>query len=220
MQDIITEIGNYAQNHFLNARHSHDWDHTIRVHNLCMKIGEAENADMPTLSIAAYLHDIGRSAQDLSQGKICHARQGAEMAKDILSKYDLMGRYGNIIHCIRTHRFRNEDKPETLEARILFDADKLDAIGAIGIARTFAYGGAKNSPIHLPDQPPVQHDTFEHYKAARSSSINHFHEKLLLLKDRINTPTAHHIAQQRHDFMLSYLDQFHAEWEGYMTINA
>ncbi len=210
MQNTINEICNYAQNHFLNARHSHDWDHTIRVHNLCMKIGTAEKADLETLSIAAYLHDIGRSTQDLSQGKICHAHQGAEMASDILSAYDLKGRYDNIIHCIRSHRFRNDDRPETLEARILFDADKLDAIGAIGVARAYLFAGEIGAVLHNPDIEPELAESY----SRNDTGYREYRVKLCRIKERMLTDAGKRMAEERHTFMESFFERFLLEHSG------
>ena len=103
---------------------------------------------------------------------------------------------------------------KSIEGKIVSDADKLDAVGAIGIARTFAYGGAHDTPIYDPDIKPVQHQSFEDYKNSKTHTINHFYEKLLLLKDKLHTKTARDIADHRHKFMEQYLDEFYKEWEG------
>lgn len=107
-----------------------------------------------------------------------------------------------------------ENKIDTIEGMIVQDADRLDAIGAVGVGRAFAYGGYKGRPLYDPDSPPQAHRSFEQYKNSRSATINHFYEKLLLLKDRMNTPAAKRMAEERHDFMLKFLDQFMREWDG------
>ena len=136
---------------------SHDWYHTKRVYDLCMKIGKVEGADLDILGAAAYLHDIGRPFQDMAKGKICHAEKGAELACEILSEIDIPEEYKkNIIHSIRAHRFRGENRPETLEARVLFDADKLDSIGAVGIGRAFLFAGEVGAMLHLKIVNPTQ----------------------------------------------------------------
>ena len=125
------------------SKGSHDWDHTVRVYRLCLRIGRVEGADMDVVRPAAYLHDIGRGAQDKSGGKVCHAEEGAVMAEKLTALLPLaQPQKENIIHCVRTHRFRGDRVPRTLEAKVLFDADKLDSIGAVGVARAFQIGRA------------------------------------------------------------------------------
>ena len=138
-----------AHKHFLSARGSHKWDHTLRVCRLCERIGVGEGVDMDVLLAAAYLHDIGRSYQDESNGAVCHAEKGAQMAEPIVEKLALSeAQKKNILHCIRSHRFRGRHEPETPEARVLFDADKLDAIGAVGVARAFLFAGEVGARLH------------------------------------------------------------------------
>ena len=132
MKSTIEDIKSFGKDCFSKARGSHDWDHSQRVYNLCLHIGHVEGADMEVLKIAAYLHDVGRPYQDESKGTICHAEKGAQMARALLEDYPISNaRKTNIIHSIKAHRFRSKHQPETLEAKTLFDADKLDAIGAI-----------------------------------------------------------------------------------------
>ncbi|MEW5908699.1 MAG: HD domain-containing protein, partial [Thermodesulfobacteriota bacterium] len=156
----ILRIRAIAKTHFKNSRASHDWEHTLRVCRLCRTIGSQEEADMDVLLAAAYLHDIGRSDQDVSRGKTCHAQTGAEIASAILNSINLSrSRKRNIIHCIRAHRFRGGHLPKTTEAKILYDADKLDSIGAVGVARAFLFAGEVGARLHNPhirieDAPP------------------------------------------------------------------
>lgn len=128
----VEKLYEYAQKIFQNAAGSHDWEHTLRVLALARRIAHSEAADMEIVEISAILHDIGRGAQDKSKGKICHAALGAEMAAKILSEHGIPeDRIERIVHCIGSHRFRGDNPPETIEAKVLFDADKLDGIGAV-----------------------------------------------------------------------------------------
>ena len=191
----------------------HDWYHTARVRKLARRIGAAEGADMFTVECAAMLHDIsdwklnggdtaagGRSAREFLE-RVGAPPQHVDHIASIISSMDYKGAGVEVIM-------------PTLEGKVVFDADKLDAIGAIGIARTFAYGGAKGRPIYDPAIPPTMHATFEEYRSKQSHTINHFYEKLLLLKDRMQTPTGRTIALERHEYMQGFIDRFHAEWEG------
>ena len=129
---LINNVKNIAKSYFDSARGSHDWEHTIRVCKLCERIGPAEGADMDVLLSAAYLHDIGRRYQDASNGAVCHAEKGAQLAESLLNGLPLCeAQKQNIVHCIQSHRFRGRHQPQTPEAKVLFDADKLDAINQI-----------------------------------------------------------------------------------------
>ena len=154
-ESVLAGIRCVARHHLRQAAGSHDWEHTLRVHRLCRRIGPQEHADMLVLEAAAYLHDIGRPQQDRTNGSVCHARLGAEMATRILSNLPLdQARKENIVHCVRAHRFRDGHSPATREARILFDADKLDAIGAVGVARAYLFAGELGACLHNRKIPP------------------------------------------------------------------
>lgn len=207
----IEDIKAFAEKCFSNSRGSHDWEHSLRVYNLCMRIGQAEGADMEVLKIAAYLHDVGRSHQDESKGTICHAEKGAEIATELLDKYPIStGQKVNILHCIRSHRFRGNREPATLEAKILFDADKLDSIGAIGIARAFQFAGEVGAKFHNPNvsleetRPYTKEDT----------GYREFKLKLSRIKERMLTAEGHRMAEERHAFMEKYFERFFLEYQG------
>ena len=190
---------------------SHDWYHTKRVYDLCMKIGKAEGADLEVLGIAAYLHDIGRPFQDMAKGKVCHAEKGAELASEILSKTNLSSeRKNNIIHSIRTHRFRGNGRPETLEARVLFDADKLDSIGAVGIGRAFLFAGEVGATLHNPDLAPEDCESY----TINDTCYREYRIKLIKVKDRILTKEGYRIALERHRFMELFFERFLMEYSG------
>ena len=202
----------FAKECFSNFRGSHNWEHTCRVYNLCMHIGQKERADLEVLRIAAYLHDIGRHWQDKSKGTVCHAEKGADMARSFLERHEIPGdQEQNIIHCIRSHRFRGNLRPETLEAKVLFDADKLDAIGAIGIARAFQFAGEVGARFHNPDVKPE--DTAPYTE--EDTGYREFKLKLTKIKDRMLTDEGRRLAEERHAFMEEFFERFLEEHEGY-----
>ena len=204
-------VRDIAQRLFENAEGSHDWEHTLRVHRLCRRIGPLEGADMIVLEAAAYLHDIGRSAQDAAQGTICHAHQGARMAHDLLAPLALERyRKDNIIHCIRTHRFRDEAAPQTIEARVLFDADKLDAIGAVGIARAYQFAGEVGACLHNPYLAPEQTESY----SKNDTGYREYVVKLSKIKDRMLTNHGKTAALERHLFMTVFFERFLKEYAG------
>lgn len=171
---------------------SHGLDHTLRVTRLCKLIGQAEGADMDVLIPAALLHDIARPAE--KERGIPHELEGARMAEELLTTmgYD-PERIFLIAGAIRTHRYRSDERPATAEAKILSDADKLDALGAIGIARTFMRAGEHGGDI--------------------ADAVDHFHDKLLNLSDLLYTPTGRRIAEERHIFLTNFIGELEAETE-------
>lgn len=209
--NIVDFIKEKAEKLFDGAKGSHDWEHTLRVCGLCERIGQAEKADMDVLRVAAYLHDIGRAGQDSTLGAVCHAEKGAEMAWPIVEKLPLSEEQKtNVIHCIRAHRFRGKCRPETVEAKVLFDADKLDAIGAVGVARAFLFAGEVGARLHNPEliieetMPYTREDTgFREYKV-----------KLCKIRDRILTKKGRKLADERHAFMEEFFKRFIEEYEG------
>ncbi len=199
-----------AKKLFKGARGSHDWEHTLRVFRLCEHIGVAEKADMDTLLAAAFLHDIGRCFQDNSNGEICHAKKGAQMAGPLLEGLEFSGaQKKNIIHCIRAHRFRDSHVPETVEAKVLFDADKLDAIGAVGVARAYLFAGEVGAKLHSPD---IDVEEVKSY-SRDDTGFREYKVKLCKIKDRILTKEGKKIASGRHDFMEKFFKRFLDEYE-------
>ena len=208
----IDYIRDFAVRCFHNARGSHDWDHTQRVRNLCMHIGRVEGADLEALEIAAYLHDVGRPYQDESKGAVCHAEKGAEIARNLLAQHPISDeRKANIIHCIQSHRFRGNHQPESLEANVLFDADKLDAIGAVGIARAFLFAGEVGAKLH---NPHIQPEDTEPY-SEEDTGYREYKLKLSRIKDRMLTAEGRRIAEARHAFMEMFFHRFEEEYEGH-----
>jgi len=212
MQNVIDKIKTEAKSIFSSAKGSHDWEHTQRVFNLCMHIGKKENADMEILQLAAILHDIGRGLQDRSNGKICHAEEGAILAEGLLKRYNVdKGKINEIIHCIETHRFRNNKAPQTKEAKILYDADKLDAIGATGIGRAFLFAGEVGAKLHNDKNVTIE-KTKPYTK--EDTAYREFIVKLKKVKDTILTKEGKRIAKGRHDFMIQFFDRLNKEVEG------
>ena len=208
---MLDTVEQMAYTYFQGARGSHHWDHTLRVHRLCERIGAAEGVDMDVLLASAYLHDIARRQQDDSNGAVCHAEKGAQLAVSIVEKLPLTdGQKDNILHCIRSHRFRGSHKPQTPEAMALFDADKLDAIGAVGVARAFLFAGEVGARLHSADvnieatRPYTRDDT----------GYREFIVKLCKIKDRILTRAGQKLAVERHSTMEEFFNQFIEEYEG------
>jgi uncharacterized protein len=209
--DTLARVKETAKEIFNGARGSHDWDHTLRVYHLCSRIGKEEKADLDVLRIAALLHDIGRSQEDTTNGDVCHARQGARMAREIIRPLPLSAvQRENVVHCIRTHRFRGGRRPETIEAKVLFDADKLDAIGAVGVARAFLFAGEIGARLHNPDiniedaRPYSENDT----------GYREYRLKLCKIKNRMLTDEGRKLADERHRFMAEFFKRFLKEYNG------
>ena len=190
-----------------------DWWHVHRVWKTAWRIGQAEKADLLVVELAALLHDI--ADWKLHDGD---STVGPKMAKDWLVSLELDGNISeHISQIIANISFKGaavEKPPLLLEGKVVQDADRLDAIGAIGIARAFACGGAKGQLIYDADVKFTEHRTAEAYLKSCGTTINHFYEKLLLLKDRMNTAAGRAIAEERHRFMEGYLRRFFEEWEG------
>jgi len=208
---LVSRIREEAGAFFLSARGSHDWDHTERVYRLCLRIGRREKADLGVLRLAALLHDIGRGEEDRSHGKVCHGRSGAALAKGILERHGCEAAVvRSVVHCIRTHRFRKRAAPRTLEARILFDADKLDSIGAVGVGRAFLFAGEIGARLHDKaidvgkTKPYTREDT----------AYREYLVKLTRIKGRMTTREGKRIAAERHRFMATFFGRLNKETDG------
>jgi uncharacterized protein len=210
-QEIIHLIATLIENKFKGESGGHDWWHVYRVWQLSKRIAEIEKADIFVVELAALTHDIADWKYHPGDE---HA--GGKAARSLLSEYSLpdqiINHVADIVDSLSFKGAGVDTTMKTIEGQIVQDADRLDAIGAIGIARTFAYGGMKGRSIHEPDIKPCPHQSFEEYKSSDSPTINHFFEKLLLLKDRMNTQTAKEIAIERHQFMEQFLSLFFKEW--------
>ncbi|HQU36873.1 MAG TPA: HD domain-containing protein [Anaerolineales bacterium] len=205
-REIIQKTADYIKQEFSDDSSGHDWWHIYRVWQTALRICEIEKADTFIVQLAALLHDLDDWKFNASEDETPLRAQGwlDSLSLDP-STTDAVCR---IIKHISYKGANVENKMDSLEGFIVQDADRLDAIGAIGIARAFAYGGYKNRPLYDPAASPQLHQTFEQYQNSNSDTINHFHEKLLLLKDKMNTATAKRIAEQRHEVMVQFLNQF------------
>ena len=209
--DVLVQIKKEAKRYFKNAKGSHDWEHTERVCNLCMHIGKEEKADIEILTLAAILHDIGRGYQDKTNGRICHAEKGALMARDLLKKHAVdRERIDKVIHCIECHRFRGKRIPQSKEAKVLYDADKLDSIGAVGIGRAFLFAGEVGAQLH---NIGVDVDKTEPY-TKEDTAYREFMIKLKKVRDNMLTEEGNRMAKERHAFMEEFFDRLNKEVEG------
>jgi uncharacterized protein len=211
--EIIEQTANHVRELLSGEGSGHDWFHTDRVRRVALHLASEEGADPYVTELAALLHDI--ADWKFSGGD--HLA-GSRAARDWLrSLGEEPGNVDHVCEIIDGLSFKGAGVAtpmRTLEGMCVQDADRLEAIGAIGVARAFAYGGHKGQPLHDPDQSPTQHATFDDYKAKSSTTINHFYEKLLLLKDRMNTASGKRLAAERHLFMEYFLRQFLDEWNG------
>ena len=210
---IINKTCLFVEEKLAGDGSGHDWWHIYRVWNLAKNIADQEKANLRIVELSALLHDIADwKFHDGDDSK------GPQMAEQFLTENQVEREIIDpVVDIVATISYKGAGVAtpmKTLEGKVVQDADRLDAIGAMGIARTFAYGGNKNRLMYHPDEKPVMHQSFDDYKKNTGHTINHFYEKLLLLKDRMNTASARKMAEGRHQFMQTYLDQFYEEWDG------
>ena len=210
---LIEVTKQFVKDTLQNAEGGHDWFHTLRIYNNSKLIAKTERVDILVVSLGALLHDIADSKFHNGDETI-----GPKIAREFLFNHDVDSAViEHVVKIIKNISFKGGNVKQEFrskELNVIQDADRLDAIGAIGIARCFNYGGFKNRPIFDPSILPKMDMTKEEYKTSKAPTINHFYEKLLLLKDRMNTQTGKRIAEERHKFMEQFLDQFYSEWDG------
>lgn len=209
----ISQTIAFVKEQLKNAEGGHDWFHIERVYKNSLLIAQNEKVDIFVVQLGALLHDIADSKFHNGNESV-----GPQIARQFLMEINVEGSIiDHVINIIKNISFAGGNglqKFKSPELDVVQDADRLDALGAIGIARTFNYGGFKNRVLYDPSIPPNLNMSKEEYKASKAPTINHFYEKLLLLKDLMNTETGQKIALERHQFMEGFLEQFYAEWDG------
>jgi uncharacterized protein len=210
---IIDKTILFVKKQLQNAEGGHDWFHIERVYKNALLIAQNEECNLEIVKLGALLHDIADSKFHNGDETV-----GPKIAREFLEKEKVKeGTIYHVLNIIENISFKGgnfERKFNSKELDIIQDADRLDALGAIGIARTFNYGGFKNRTIYNPNIAPNLNMSREEYKNSEAPTINHFYEKLLLLKDKMNTESGKKIAKERHEFMEKFLSQFYAEWDG------
>lgn len=210
---LIHKTRDFVKQTLADAEGGHDWFHTERVYNNALLIAQGEKVNGLIVALGALLHDIADSKFHGGDETV-----GPRVATAFLIKNNADSQVvDHVVQIIKNISFKGGNTVKdfhSLELAVVQDADRLDAIGAIGIARTFNYGGFKNRKLYDPEIKPNLNMTPDEYKKSTAPTINHFYEKLMLLKDKMNTETGKRLAKKRHDFMQLYLDQFYAEWNG------
>lgn len=213
MDNLIETTKDFVKQQLKNAEGGHDWFHIERVYNNAMLIAKGEECDITVVQLGALLHDIADSKFHNGDETV-----GPKVARKFLEEQNTdEATITHVINIINNISFKGgnfEKKFNSPELKIVQDADRLDALGAIGIARAFNYGGFKNRVLYNPEITPKLNMTKEEYKNSEGTTLNHFYEKLLLLKDRMNTKTGKAIAENRHNYMADFLNQFYGEWKG------
>ena len=211
MSNIIEKALDYIKKTFENDFSGHDYFHTLRVFNMAQRLAREEGADLEIVGLSALLHDVDdrKLSPETCQNKDNARRFLAENGVDNKEISTIVKIIGEI-----SYAGKDSVVPDTIEGKCVQDADRLDAIGAIGIARAFAYGGNHNRYMHHPEIEPKVNMSAEEYHKSNSTTINHFYEKLFLLKDMMNTQSAKEIARGREEYMKDFVDKFLAEWDG------
>ena len=211
---IISKTEKFVKDKLTGEGSGHDWEHVKRVFLLSKRISKEEKANLLVVSLAALLHDIADWKFQDNKETIA----GGNVARQWLEKFNVDSEtIDNVCKIVEDSSYKGsgvKDDLTTIEGKIVQDSDRLDAMGAIGIGRTFAYGGHMNREMYNPNIKVSIANSFEEYKKAGQTTINHFYEKLLLLKDRMNTKTGKTIAEKRHKYMKDFLNEFFAEWTG------
>lgn len=213
MEDLVARVAAHVRQALSGESTGHDWWHVYRVWRTAERLGREEGADELVVALAALVHDLGDAK--LTGFEPTPANHPARpLLEGMETPAPVVDHVVNIA-CDLSFKGAGVPTPmPTVEGRVVQDADRLDALGAIGIARAFAYGGSRGRPLYTPGEAPVLHQSLRDYRDSRASTINHFHEKLLLLRERMNTPSGRRLAEARHAYLETFLEEFHREWEG------
>lgn len=209
---VIQKTAAFVKEQLSGESTGHDWWHIQRVWKNALHIGKQEKADLLVVQLAALLHDIGD--WKFSRNEETDREKVKILLEQLRVEEKTISKVCGIIHEVSFKGAGVKTKPTSKEGRVVQDADRLDALGAIGIARCFATGAKRGEAIYDPKRKPALHQSFEEYKRAKTTSINHFYEKLLLLKDLMNTEAGKRMAEERHKFLEQFLQEFFQEWEG------
>ncbi len=215
-QTLMGRIEQEARGYFVGANGCHDWSHVERVRATALHIARAEKARTDIVEAAALLHDIGRKEEMESQGAICHAEKGEMLSREILHRVGLDAETIEVVvHCVRAHRSRNQYVPRTIEAKAIFDADKLDSIGAIGVARDFLFAGnAGSNNLYTGNEKRLAKTKKDYSYTEEDSAILEYEIKLKYIKDKMMTKAGKSLARERHLYMKQFFERFWQEVRG------
>lgn len=211
---LVAKVEDKVRELLAESPSCHDWDHTQRVWRTARHLAELESADLLLVEVAALMHDIGRVAELRDQGRTCHARLGAAMTPEVLAGLGVSSRafIDAVAECVRSHRYRQRDGvgPQSLEAKIVYDADKLDSMGAIGIGRSFHFAGRVGARVHNREDEALNSASY----SVEDSAYREYLVKLRYLRDCILTPSGRALAERRHQFMVDFFDEINREVRG------
>ena len=215
-KELLKKVEMEARKYFEGASGCHDWSHVERVRATATRIAREEGADTGIVEVAALLHDIGRKEEMESRGAICHAEKGEALSREILGRLDFdREKIEAVAHCVLAHRSRNQHIPRTSEARTIFDADKLDSIGAVGVARDFLFAGnAGSNNLYTGNEKRLAKEGKDHSYTEEDSAILEYEVKLKYIKNAMMTRTGKRMAQDRHVFMKQFFERFWQEVRG------
>lgn len=207
-QELAEAIKTEAQKYFRGINGCHDWDHSLRVLNNCRLIAKDTGANMLVVELASYLHDIGRNEEVRNRGKVCHAKIGGRETRKILNRYGATKELTEaVVHCVESHRSKSDCGPRTAEAKAVYDSDKLDALGAVGLVRLFLFANEVGAGIHNKESDLNKTATY----SPEDTAFREFYFNTRFLKDKMETEPGKRLARERYDFMIKYFEKLFSE---------